>query len=66
MFNQRRITTSIEISESEKPGQGWDYVLEIHTMKRYYRLFSDSYDTKEQWFNVLKQIMLAKERMEED
>ena len=35
-------------------------------MKRYYRLFSDSYDTKEQWFNVLKQIMLAKERMEED
>ena len=30
-------------------------------MKRLYRLFSDSYDVKEQWFYTLNQIMLHKE-----
>lgn len=40
-------------------------MLEIQTNKRVFRLFSDSYDVKEQWFFALNQICLHKEFIEQ-
>ena len=40
-------------------------MLEIKTNKRVFRLFSDSYDVKEQWFFALNQICLHKEFIEQ-
>ena len=49
------------MAASDRPRDGWIHVLEFETNKRIYRLFSDNYDVKEQWFFALNQIVLHKE-----
>lgn len=63
--NRRSQNRSIQLSASEKPRDGWIHVLEIQTTKRVFRLFTDSYDVKEQWFFALNQICLHKEFIEQ-
>ena len=55
---------NIQLSPSEKPGGAWIHVLEFETHKRCYRLFSDNYAIKEQWFFALNQIVLHKEYLD--
>ena len=62
--SRRDKNKSIQMLSSEKPKDGWIHALEIETTKRCYRLFSDSYDVKEQWFFALNQIVLHKEYIE--
>jgi len=51
----------VEISPSDKPRGDWTYVLEFETPSRCYRVFSDNYDIKEQWFYALNQVVLHRE-----
>ncbi len=44
----------MQLVECEKPNAQWIYAFEIITANRTYRLFTDSYDTKQQWvFTIL-------------
>lgn len=54
------------LTSSKCPGDGWTYILEIFTLKRSYKLFSNSYDVKEQWFYALRQVVKHKELLEEE
>ena len=65
--NQRReMNKSIQMTPSEKPKDGWIHVLEIVTIKRTFRIFTDRYDIKEQWFDALNQIVLHKEYIDQN
>ena len=55
---------NLQLSPSEKPNGAWTHVLEIQTNKRCYRLFSDRYDIKEQWFFALNQIVLHRDYLD--
>ena len=56
---------SVIIKPADKP-KDWPHVLEIHTTSRVYRLFSDEYDVKEQWFYALDKFLLHRAHLEEE
>ena len=62
--NSKKKRKSVTITSAEKP-KDWVHVLEVHTTSRVYRLFSDEYDVKEQWFSALDKFLLHRAHLEE-
>ena len=55
----------VVITAADKP-KDWVHVLEIYTTNRTYRLFSDEYDVKEQWFYAIDKFLLYRAHLEEE
>ena len=59
----RKKRKSVDIRPTEKP-KDWEHVIEIHTPNRIYRLFSEDYTVKEQWFEALDKYLIYREGLE--
>lgn len=46
-----------ELLNCEKPNDKWIHVFELWTSQRVYRLFTDSYDIKQQWIFTITAII---------